>query len=244
MGLTDTMRQQVERQIDAHYHGRYAFSLGVPSIDTDFVVYPGVYRSDVMITRDLADYFFEHSALYRGKRVLDMGCGTGHIGVLLGLLGASEVTLTDICPIAVENAQENIMRFRLDGTCTVVQGDLFESVSDRFDLIVFNHPFFPAAPNPAIPITRSMLDEGEIIHRFLREAQTHHLTADGRIVMPYLNLAGETNDPSVQGGKDGFCVTSLAAFDARLGIQVGPSAIYELSPNVPEAEPGSLAVKP
>jgi len=232
MSLTDAMRRQVDRQIDAHYHRRYAFSLGVPAVDTDFVVYPDVYRSDVMITRDLAAYFFENPAHYRGKRVLDMGCGTGHIGVLLGLLGASEVVLTDICPNAVENAQENVTRFRLDETCKVVRGDLFESVTGQFDLIVFNHPFFPATPDPAIPITRSMLDEGQIIHRFLREALAHYLSHNGRVIMPYLKLAGDTNDPSVQGRDEDYRVTCLKTFDARLGIQVGPSAFYELAPDV------------
>lgn len=232
--LTVPMRRQVDRQIDAHYHGRYAFSLGVPDTqytEPDLVVYPGVYRSDVMITRDLASYFFENPRHFLTRRVLDMGCGTGHIGILLALLGAWEVVLTDVCPTAVANAQENVSRFRLDGTCKVERGDLFDAVSGQFGLIVFNHPFFPAPPDPAIPITRSMLDEGALLSRFLYQARQYCLTPGGRIIMPYLKLAGDTNDPSVQGPHYGYSVTCLASFSARLGIQVGPSAFYELAPH-------------
>lgn len=45
-----------------------------------------------------------------GKRVLDIGCGSGILSMAAALLGASSVLGTDIDPIAVEVARENTNR--------------------------------------------------------------------------------------------------------------------------------------
>ena len=42
-----------------------------------------------------------------GKRVLDMGCGTGILAILAAKLGAAEVVAVDIEDWTVENAREN-----------------------------------------------------------------------------------------------------------------------------------------
>jgi len=44
---------------------------------------------------------------HKGKRVLDMGCGTGILAILAGKLGAREVVAVDIEDWTVENAREN-----------------------------------------------------------------------------------------------------------------------------------------
>lgn len=44
---------------------------------------------------------------FKGKKVLDMGSGTGVLGILAGKLGASEVSAIDIEEWSVENAKEN-----------------------------------------------------------------------------------------------------------------------------------------
>ena len=45
-----------------------------------------------------------------GESVLDMGCGTGVLGILAALQGAASVTSIDIDPWAFENARENVRR--------------------------------------------------------------------------------------------------------------------------------------
>ena len=42
-----------------------------------------------------------------GKRVADVGCGTGILGILAAKMGASSVSMIDIDPWCVENAREN-----------------------------------------------------------------------------------------------------------------------------------------
>lgn len=68
-------------------------------------------------------------------RVLDLGCGTGVVGLFAQQAGAA-VVATDLDPRACAAAQRN-------GLPDVRQGDLFGPVvGEAFDLVCFNPPFF------------------------------------------------------------------------------------------------------
>lgn len=73
-----------------------------------------------------------------GKSVLDMGCGTGVLGILAALKGARTVTAVDIDPVCVENTAENA-RLNNCSNITVVQGNatVLESLPE-YDVIVAN----------------------------------------------------------------------------------------------------------
>jgi release factor glutamine methyltransferase len=78
------------------------------------------------------------------KRFLDMGSGSGAIGIVAASRGAV-VTACDINPRAVAVSRENATRngARLE----VLQSDLFSALPGRqFDLICFNIPYYPGAP--------------------------------------------------------------------------------------------------
>ena len=78
----------------------------------------------------------------RGKRVLDLCCGSGCIGVSLARLGGAEVTFSDISPAALAFARENARKNGVAGT--FCEGDLFAPVTGRFDLIAVNPPYLTA----------------------------------------------------------------------------------------------------
>lgn len=72
-----------------------------------------------------------------GKNVLDMGCGTGILGILAANLGAKKVLAIDIEPWCVENTMENVERNRCNHIVKVIRGDV-EMVEETYDLIFAN----------------------------------------------------------------------------------------------------------
>ena len=76
------------------------------------------------------------SIQFEGKKVLDMGCGTGVLGILAAKLGASSVTGIDIEEWAVENAIENAGRN--DVSMEVKKGGAEQISTEAFDIILAN----------------------------------------------------------------------------------------------------------
>lgn len=72
------------------------------------------------------------------KTILDMGCGTGLLGLYCLIHGAKQVVFTDINEIALKNTQKNVKSF--DNTA-IIQSDLFEHMPEmKFDIIIYNLP--------------------------------------------------------------------------------------------------------
>ena len=74
---------------------------------------------------------------FQGKHVLDMGCGTGIMAIMSGMLGASDIKAVDIdqwsYDAALENAQVNWIK-----GMSVYMGDAGLLGGDRFDIILAN----------------------------------------------------------------------------------------------------------
>ncbi len=72
-----------------------------------------------------------------GDRVLDVGCGTGVLGVAALLLGAGRLTAVDIDPAAVR-ATAGTARLNRVADRTQASTTPLEQVRDRFDLVLAN----------------------------------------------------------------------------------------------------------
>jgi release factor glutamine methyltransferase len=77
-----------------------------------------------------------------GKKVLDMGTGSGVIAIAAAEKGA-KVVAADVNTEALEHAQEKAMEKGLDGKIEFVESDLFTNIESEFDLILFNPPYLP-----------------------------------------------------------------------------------------------------
>lgn len=73
-----------------------------------------------------------------GCTVLDVGCGSGILGIASILLGAKSAFGVDIDPMAVRTAKDNAKINKVEGKFDVVCGDLTEKVQGKYDIIVAN----------------------------------------------------------------------------------------------------------
>lgn len=73
-----------------------------------------------------------------GESVIDVGTGSGILGIGAALLGADKVLAIDIDPTAVKVAKENVEHNRLSGKITVLEGDLLKETAASCDICVAN----------------------------------------------------------------------------------------------------------
>lgn len=124
--------------------------------------------------------------------VLDLCCGSGCIGIACAeAFPEARVDLADIDSGAVEVAQININRHRLNERVRAVQSDLFAGLDGfSYELIVCNPPYVDARDLAEMPeeyraepeIALGSGDDGlDFTRRLLREA-ADHLQPDGLLV--------------------------------------------------------------
>jgi release factor glutamine methyltransferase len=112
-------------------------------------------------------------------RILDIGTGSGILAIVCASLGHS-VTATDINPIAVECANRNAVSNRVTDRLQVRHGDLFAPVAaERFDLILWNPPFFEGKPGSRFDLAWRSTDAIERLANNLRD----HLSEHGRALL-------------------------------------------------------------
>ncbi len=155
-------------------------------------VFPGVYPSNrFRSSRLFAKFVREYS---KGKIVADLACGHGAMGLVALDAGATEVVMSDINPIAVQNAKCNLSNSENNGKGVVFESNLFEKIpsiyKNHFDVIFFNPPF----QNEKLKKTDSSLahafktlpDEESVLVKFLSTAK-EYLAKDGVIYLGFSN---------------------------------------------------------
>jgi ribosomal protein L3 glutamine methyltransferase len=123
--------------------------------------------------------------------VLDLCTGSGCIAIATALeIPGSRVTATDMDPAAVALARENAERLGVMDRVTVREGDLYEPVAGRFDLIVSNPPYVDRTDMASLPEefrhepTHGLAggDDGLAIVRRILAGARAHLESDGVLI--------------------------------------------------------------
>ena len=73
-----------------------------------------------------------------GEEILDVGCGSGILGIASVLLGAKSAFGVDIDETAVRTANENAVVNHVGEKFTAAAGDLVDKVQGKYDIIVAN----------------------------------------------------------------------------------------------------------
>ena len=112
----------------------YSFEITIPP-----TVYPPREDTDLFARRLI------HLGPGRGRRFLEIGCGSGALSMLASSLGW-KVSACDINPFAVAACKGNLQSHSLEGQ--IKEGGVGPEnfpFSDKFDLIIWNLPYIPVA---------------------------------------------------------------------------------------------------
>jgi ribosomal protein L3 glutamine methyltransferase len=139
--------RRIETRQPAAYLTGEAWLQGVP-----FAVDPRTVVPRSLIAEVLADGTLDAWLHGAPARVLDLCTGNGSLAVLAALRWpAAWVDATDLSHDALQVARVNIERHDLADRVLLHQGDAFEPVHDRYDLIVCNPPYVNEPSMAALP---------------------------------------------------------------------------------------------
>ena len=87
------------------------------------------------------------------RRILDLCCGSGCIGIAAALaFPDAELVLADLSPDALSVAADNVELYGLEARCSLVESDLFAALdAEPFDLILTNPPYVPREEVEVLP---------------------------------------------------------------------------------------------
>lgn len=146
--------------------------------DLEVVVNPGVFFPHLTISTKLLLEFLDNENL-EGKRVLELGAGTGIISIRCAKNGA-QVTASDISHAAIENVKFNANRAEVE--IEVIQSDLFDDIKSKFELVIINPPYYPK--NPETEAEKAWFCGAEFEYfKKLSSQLGNHLTDKGSALM-------------------------------------------------------------
>ena len=101
-------------------------------LDSNMAFGTGEHETTSMCVELLQDYIQENSVC------IDVGCGSGILGIAAVKLGAQKAYLTDIDPVAVDSANHNAVLNGVEKSVTVSHSNLLDENKITGDIIVAN----------------------------------------------------------------------------------------------------------
>lgn len=146
--------------------------------DIKIIAMNGIFAPDVNYT-----YSSQQSINYienlklKNKTVLDMGCGTGVLGIHCIKAGADQVTFSDVNEKAILNTEKNLEINNIRSKFEFINSDVFENIQGTFDYIFANLPISNELFHSQIKNTTQ-----NIIDKFLLDCKKY-LNKGGKVLL-------------------------------------------------------------
>lgn len=138
---------------------------------------------DVLDPRGDTETLIAEALKTPAKRILDLGTGSGILGITLATEQVDAVVVvTDISQAALAVAKANAKRYHVEDRIEFLQSDWFDSLQGKFDLIISNPPYI--GENELEGLEPDVIDYDPIIA----------LTPGGDGLAPYRIIAGQAKD--------------------------------------------------
>lgn len=172
------------------------------------LVLPQVFNPKLFRTGEFLAQSLNSDLVPSGSTLLDMGTGSG-IGAVFAAQWAGRVVAVDINPAAVRCAQINALLNEVEERVYVRQGDLFEPVRGaRFDVVLFNPPFFRG--EPASDLERALWSD-DVMERFAAGLGRHLMPVGYALVI--LSSDGDVAGWLRAFRENGFTIETVAESD-------------------------------
>jgi release factor glutamine methyltransferase len=174
----------------------------VPLLILPEVFNPVLFRTGEMLARAVQASPLLKSDDGETPLVLDLGCGSG-VGAVFAARRGAHVLATDLNPEAVRCARLNALLNHFEDKIEARPGDLFAPVPDeRFDLVLFNPPFYRGRPKDKIDMAWRAEN---IFERFAADLKDHLKPAGQALIV--LSTDGEERAALDQLQANGFILT-------------------------------------
>jgi SAM-dependent methyltransferase len=198
------MLRRLQKPLFALYYPYCSFLNRIfPSITLDgkkLRVLPGICKP--LDNEQRVTEFFEP-----GKRVLDVGCGSGVLTVFAAPV-SEHVTAIDISPQAIRNTEMNCEIHGIDNV-TIKQSDVYDAVDGQFDYIICYPPLFDV---DFASDDRQWCTSTGFVDKLFRGAR-EHLAPGGKLVV--LLPAAFRKSPETLGEQFGLELESATPFSGR-----------------------------
>ena len=145
---------------------------------------------DVLDPRGDTETLIAEALKYPVQRILDLGTGSGILGITLAAERLDAVVvMTDISKAALVVAKSNAKRHRVEDRIEFIQSDWFDSVNGKFDLIISNPPYI--GENELAGLEPDVIDYDPMIA----------LTPGGDGLAPYRIIAGQAQNYLNENGR-------------------------------------------
>ncbi|ARU57327.1 ribosomal protein L3-specific protein-(glutamine-N5) methyltransferase [Oleiphilus messinensis] len=201
--LLERLDKRVIARVPTAYLLGEAWFMGLPFHVDERVLVP---RSP--IAELIEKYFYPWAPQEPVERVLDLCTGSGCIGIACAVqFEDAQVDLVDISTDALDVARSNIARHHLGDRVRAIQSDLFDQISDRYDIIVSNPPYVDQQDLSTMPeefghepvLGLEAGNDGLDLVRFILKHAAAHLTNSGILVVEVGNswIALEETYPEI-----------------------------------------------